>query len=93
MNFLKFLKKKFRKKTGDNSFYKVSAEHNQIEEWRKKEILRELQAPKSLKDFKREMMAETFQGENYLMQQMFINSRITKQENHTNEMYQQISKR
>ena len=55
----------------------------------KKEILRTLQAPKSLKDFEREMMAETFQGENYLKQQMFINSRITKQENNTNEIYQQ----
>lgn len=70
----------------------VSAEHNQIEEWRKKEILRELQAPKSLKDFKREMIAETFQGENYLMQQMIINSRISKQENNTNEISQQITR-
>lgn len=70
MNFWQFLKKLFRKKTGDNSIYKVRAEHNQIEEWRKKEILRELQAPKSLNELKRELGAETFQGENYLMQQI-----------------------
>lgn len=91
MNFWKSLKKLFRKKTEDNSFYIARADHNQIEEWRKKEILRELQAPKSLNELKRELGAETFQGENYLIQQMMINSRISKQENNTNEIYQQIT--
>ncbi len=56
-----------RKKTEDNSFYKVRAEHERIarelDEWRKKEIMRSLQASKSAEDFKREIGAETFQGE------------------------------
>lgn len=82
MNFLQFLKKKFFKKNiyaAERSEYKDN--ESELNEFRKKEILRTLQAPKSLKDFEREMMAETFQGENYLKQQNFINSRITKQEN------------
>lgn len=82
MNFLQFLKKKFFKK---NIYAAERSENENIEselnEFRKKEILRELQAPKSLKDFKREIGVETFQGENYLMQQMLINSRISQQEN------------
>lgn len=89
MNFWQFLKKLFFKKNiyaAGRSEYENT--ENELNEFRKKEILREIQAPKSLKDFEREMMAETFQGENYLKQQMFINSRITKQENNTNEIYQ-----
>lgn len=60
------------------------------EVWRKNEILRELQAPKSFDLLKREIACETFQGENYFRQQMFINSQISKQENNTNEIYQQL---
>lgn len=73
----------FRKKTEDNSFYKVRAEHERIarelDEWRKKEIMRSLQASKSAEDFRREIGAETFQGENLIKQTMFINSKIVQQ--------------
>ncbi len=87
MNFCQFLKnlfqKKTEKKTEDNPFFNVRAEHERIarelDEWRKKEIIRELQAPKSVEEFKREISAETFQGENYLKQTMFMNSQIVQQ--------------
>lgn len=92
MNFFAILKKKFFKK---NIYAAERSENENIEselnEFRKKEILRELQAPKSL-DLRREIGVETFQGENYLMQQMFINSRISQQENNTNEISQQITR-
>ena len=59
MNFLQFLKNLFRKKTKDDSFFEVRAEHERIarelDEWRQKEIMRSLQAPKSAEDFKREI--------------------------------------
>lgn len=93
MNFFAIFKKKFFKKNiyaAERSEYKDN--ESELNEFRKKEILRTLQAPKSLKDFEREMIAETFQGENYLMQQMFINSRISQQENNTNEISQQITR-
>ena len=74
MNFWQFLKKLFRKKTEDNPFFEVRAEHEQIarelDEWRKKEIMRSLQAPKSAEEFKRE---------NYFKQTMFINSQTVQQ--------------
>ena len=87
MNFWQFLtnlfQKKTEKKTEDNPFYNVRAEHEQIarqlDEWRKREIMRSLQAPKSAEEFKREIGAETFQGENYFKQKMFINSQIVQQ--------------
>ena len=83
MNFWQFLKNLFRKKTKDDSFFEVRAEHERIarelDEWRKKEIIRELQAPKSLNELKRESGSETFQGENYFKQTMFINSQIVQQ--------------
>lgn len=83
MNFWQFLKKLFRKKTENNPFYEVRAEHEQIarelDEWRKSEIMRSLQAPKSAEEYKREIGAETFQGENYFKQKMFINSQIVQQ--------------
>lgn len=83
MNFWQFLKNLFRKKTKNNPFYEVRAEHEQIEreldEWRKREIMRSLQASKSAEEFKREIGAETFQGENYFKQTMFINSHTVQQ--------------
>lgn len=83
MNFWQFLKKLFRKKTENNPFYKVRAEHEQIarqlDEWRKMEIMRSLQAPKSAEEFIREIGAETFQGENYFKKTMFINSQTVQQ--------------
>lgn len=83
MNFLQFLKNLFRKKTKDNYFYDVRAEHERIareyDEWRKKEIMRSLQSSKSAEDFKREIGSESFQGENLLKQAMFINSNIVQQ--------------
>lgn len=83
MNFWQFLKNLFRKKTEDNPFFDVRAEHEQIarelEEWRKKEIMRSLQAPKSTEEFKRQIGAETFQGENYFKQTMFIKSQTVQQ--------------
>lgn len=83
MNFWQFLKNLFRKKTEDNQFFSVRAEHEQIarelEEWRQKEIKRSLQAPKSVEEYKREIGAETFQGENYFKQTMFINSQTVQQ--------------
>ena len=83
MNFLQFLKNLFRKKTKDDSFFEVRAEHERIarelDEWRKKEIMRSLQTSKSAEDFKREIGAETFQGENLIKQTMFINSKIVQQ--------------
>lgn len=63
MNLLKWFMGLFRKKTEDNSFYDVRAEHEQIarelDEWRKNEILRSLQGSKSFEDFKREICSET----------------------------------
>lgn len=83
MNFWQFLKNLFRKKTKNNPFDEVRAEHEQIarelDEWRKKEIMRSLQAPKSAEEFKREISAETYQGENLLKQTMFINSQTVQQ--------------
>lgn len=83
MKLLKWFMGLFKKKTEDNSFYKVRAEHERIarelDEWRKKEIMRSLQAPKSAEELKREIGAETFQGENLMKQAMFINSHIVKQ--------------
>lgn len=83
MNFWKFFKNLFRKKTKDNYFYDVRAEHERIareyDEWRKKEIMRSLQAPKSAEEFKREIGSESFQGENLIKQAMFINSHIVQQ--------------
>lgn len=92
MNFFAIFKKKFFKKNiyaAEISEYKDN--ESELNEFRKKEILRTLQAPKSL-DLRREIGVETFQGENYLMQQMFINSRISQQENNTNEISQQITR-
>lgn len=83
MNFWKFFKNLFRKKTKDNYFYDVRAEHERIareyDEWRKKEIMRSLQSQKSAEEFKREIGSESFQGENLLKQAMFINSHIVQQ--------------
>lgn len=83
MNFLQFLKNLFRKKTKDDSFFEVRAEHERIarefDEWRKKEIMRSLQAPKSAEEFKREIGSESFQGEDLIKQTMFINSHIVQQ--------------
>lgn len=83
MNFWQFLKNLFRKKTEDDSFYNVRAEHERIareyDEWRKKEIMRSLQSPKSAEEFKREIGSESFQGENLIKQAMFINSHIVQQ--------------
>ena len=83
MNLLNWFMNLFRKKTEDNSFYEVRAEHQQIarelDEWRKNEILRSLQGSKSSEDFKREIGSETFQGENLIKQAMFINSHIVQQ--------------
>ena len=83
MNFWQFLKNLFRKKTEDNPFYDVCEDHEQVsqklEEWKKQEIMRSLQAPKSAEEFKRECNAETFQGENYFKQTMFINSQAVQQ--------------
>ena len=74
MNFWQFLKNLFRKKTEDNPFYDDCEDHEQLsqklEEWKKQEIMRSLQAPKN---------AETFQGENYFKQTMFINSQTVQQ--------------
>lgn len=83
MKLLNWFMGLFRKKTKDNYFYDVRAEHEQIarelDEWRKKEIMRSLQAPKSAEEYKREIGAETFQGENYFKQTMFINSHTVQQ--------------
>lgn len=83
MNFWKFFKNLFRKKTKDDSFFEVRAEHERIarefDEWRRKEIMRSLQAPKSAEDFKREIGSESFQGEDLMKQAMFINSHIVQQ--------------
>lgn len=83
MNFWQFLKNLFRKKTEDNPFYDVRKDHEQVsqklEEWKKQEIMRSLQAPKNAEEFKREINAETFQGENYFKQTMFINSQTIQQ--------------
>lgn len=83
MNFWKFLKNLFRKKTEDDPFHEVRAEHKRIarelDEWRQKEIMRSLQAPKSAEDFKREIGSESFQGEDLMKQAMFINSHIVQQ--------------
>lgn len=87
MNFWLFLKnlfqKKTEKKTEDNPFFNVRAEHEQIarelDEWKKKEIMRSLQASKSAEEFKREIGAETYQGENLLKQTVFINSQTIQQ--------------
>lgn len=83
MNLLNWFTNLFRKKTEDNSFYEVRAEHQQIarelDEWRKNEILRSLQGSKSSEDFKREIGSETFQGENLIKQAMCINSHIVQQ--------------
>ena len=83
MNFLQFLKNLFRKKTKDDSFFEVRAEHERIarelDEWRQKEIMRSLQAPKSAEEFQREIGSESFQGENFIKQAMFINSHIVQQ--------------
>lgn len=84
MNFWQFFKNLFRKKPDDNSFYTVSsADHEQkareLDEVRKRAIMRSLQAPKSAEDFKREIGAETFQGENYFKQTLFINSQTVQQ--------------
>ena len=83
MNFWQFLKNLFRKKTEDNPFFDVRAEHERIarefDEWRKKEIMRSLQAPKSAEEFQREIGSESFQGENFIKQAMFINSHIVQQ--------------
>ena len=73
----------FGKKTEDNSFYDVRAVPEQIarelDEWRKNEILRSLQALKNTEDFKREICSETFLSENLMKQAMFINSHIVQQ--------------
>ena len=83
MNFWHFLKNLFRRKTEDNPFYDVRTEHEQIarelDEWRKRAIMRSLQAPKTAEEFKRESNAETYQGENYFKQKMFINSQAVQQ--------------
>lgn len=83
MNFWQFLKNLFRKKTEDNPFFDVRAEHERIarefDEWRKKEIMRSLQSPKSAEEFKREIGSESFQGENLIKQAMFINYHIVQQ--------------
>lgn len=83
MNFWQFLKNLFRKKTEDNPFFSVRAEHERIareyDEWRKKEIMRSLQSQKSAEEFKREIGSESFQGENLIKQAMFINSHIVQQ--------------
>ena len=87
MNFWQFLKNLFRKKTEkkteDNPFFNVRAEHEQIarelDEWKKKEIMRSLQAPKSAEEFKREIGSESYQGENLIKQTMFINSKTIQQ--------------
>lgn len=83
MKLLNWFKGLFRKKPKDNPFFDVRAEHEQIarelDEWRKKEIMRSLQAPKSAEEFKREIGSESFQGENLLKQAMFINSHIVQQ--------------
>lgn len=61
----------FRKKT--NSFYDVRAEHEQIarefDEWRRKEIMRNLQAPapKSAEEFQMEIAARPPQALNLQM--------------------------
>ena len=64
MNFWHFLKNLFRRKRKDNPFYDVCEDHEQVsqklEEWKKQEIMRSLQAPKSAEEFKREYNAETF---------------------------------
>ena len=59
MNFWQFLKnlfqKKTEKKTEDNPIFNVRAEHEQIarelDEWRKRAIMRSLQAPKSAEEY------------------------------------------
>ena len=83
MNFWQFIKNLFRKKAEDNPFYDVREDHEQIsrklEEWEKQEIMRSLQAPKSAEEFKREINAETFHGENYFKQTMFTNSQTAQQ--------------
>ena len=79
MNFFQFLKNLFRKKTEDNTFFNHEQIPRELDEWRKKEIIRSLQAPKSVEEFKRQIGAETFQGENYLKQTMFMNSQIVQQ--------------
>lgn len=83
MKLLKWFMDLFRKKTEDNSFYDVRAVPEQIalelDEWRKNEILRSLQALKSTEDYKREIGSETFQGEDLIRQTMLINSHIVQQ--------------
>lgn len=83
MKLLNWFMGLFKKKTEHNSFYDVRAEHERIarelDEWRKKEIMRSLQAAKSAEEFKREIGVETFQGENLIKQTMFINSKIVQQ--------------
>lgn len=73
-----FLKNLFRKKPDDNSFYTVK-NARELDELRKRQIMRSLQAPKIAEDFKREISAETFQGENYFKQRMFIDSQTVQQ--------------
>lgn len=84
MNFLQFLKKLFRKKPDDKSFYTASSadrtqKARELDDLRKRAIMRSLQAQKSAEDYKREIGAETFQGENYYKQTLFINSQTAKQ--------------
>lgn len=83
MKLLKWFMGLFGKKTEDNSFYDVRAVPEQIarelDEWRKNEILRSLQALKNTEDFKREICSETFLSENLMKQAMFINSHIVQQ--------------
>lgn len=94
MNFLQFLKKLFRKKPKDNSFYTASADHTQkareLDEVRKRAIMRSLQALKSAEDYKREIGAETFQGENYFKQTLFINFQTAQQTAQHTELKQMI---
>lgn len=83
MKLLNWFMGLFRKKPKDNPFFDVRAEHERIareyDEWRKKEIMRSLQAPKSAEEFKREIGSESFQGEDLMKQAMFINSHIVQQ--------------
>ena len=49
--------------------------------------MRSLQAPKSAEEYKRESNAETFQGENYFKQKMFINSQTVQQTGYMQIIY------
>jgi hypothetical protein len=80
MKLLKWFMGLFRKKTEDNSFYDVRAEHEQIarelDEWRKNEILRSLQALKNTEEFKREILYDEEAQKNHYLQSLEYRNRI-----------------